>query len=316
MAVFTKISRKEIELYLKNYSIGNLISYEEILEGIENTNYKINTDKNKYILTIFEKRVQPEDLPFFMSLQKELVAKGFDCPTPIENNSSSIINNLKNKNAVIISFLEGEKINKILPQHCHEVGSIISQFTNITKLSKLSRSNSMGYDAWVNIYKKCKKKNDRHHTEYFEVLDKELSFLKKNWPNNLPKALIHADLFKDNIFFTENKISGVIDFYFSCNDYIAYELALTINAWCFDEDGNFNIEKYKSLLMGFNKNASLNNDEKDSMNTLLRGAAVRILITRLHDKIFHPNDALVIPKEPKEYLDILKWHQNNKDIEI
>ena len=253
MAVFTKISRKEIELYLKNYSIGNLVSYEEILEGIENTNYKINTDKNKYILTIFEKRVKPEDLPFFMNLQKELVAKGFECPTPIENNNNSIINNLKNKNAVIISFLEGEKINKILPQHCHEVGSIISQFTNITKLSKLSRSNSMGYDAWVNIYKKCKKTNDRHHTEYFEVLDKELSFLKKNWPNNLPKALIHADLFKDNIFFTENKISGVIDFYFSCNDFIAYELALAINAWCFDEDGGFNIEKYKSLLMGFNR---------------------------------------------------------------
>ena len=316
MAVFTKISKEEIEQYLKNYSIGNLVSFEEIIEGIENTNYKITTDKNKYILTIFEKRVHPEDLPFFMNLQKELVAKSFDCPVPIENNNSSIINNLKNKNAVIISFLEGEKINKILPQHCHEVGSIISQFTNITKLSKLSRSNSMGYDAWINIYKKCKKKNDTQHTEYFEVLKKELSFLKKNWPNNLPKALIHADLFKDNIFFTENKISGVIDFYFSCNDFIAYELALTINAWCFDEDGVFNTEKYKSLLMGFNKNTSLNNDEEDSMNTLLRGAAVRILITRLHDKIFHPNDALVIPKEPKEYLDILKWHQNNKDIEI
>ena len=158
MAVFTKISKEEIEQYLKNYSIGNLVSFEEIIEGIENTNYKITTDKNKYILTIFEKRVQPEDLPFFMNLQKELVAKGFDCPTPIKNNNSSIINNLKNKNAVIISFLEGEKITKILPQHCHEVGSIISQFTNITKLSKLSRSNSMGYDAWVNIYKKCKKK--------------------------------------------------------------------------------------------------------------------------------------------------------------
>ena len=316
MAVFTKISRKEIELYLKNYSIGSLVSYEEILEGIENTNYKINTDKNKYILTIFEKRVKPEDLPFFMNLQKELIAKGFKCPTPIENNNNSIINNLKNKNAVIISFLEGEKINKILPQHCHEVGSIISQFTNITKLSKLSRSNSMGYDAWVNIYKKCKKKNDRNHTEYFEVLDKELSFLKKNWPNNLPKAIIHADLFKDNIFFTNNKISGVIDFYFSCNDFIAYELALAINAWCFDEDSRFNTEKYKSLLMGFNKNASLNNNEEDSMNTLLRGAAVRILVTRLHDKIFHPNDALVIPKEPKEYLNILKWHQKNKENEI
>lgn len=316
MAVFTKISKEEIEQYLKNYSIGNLISFEEIIEGIENTNYKITTDKNKYILTIFEKRVYPEDLPFFMNLQKELVAKGFDCPIPIENSNGSIINNLKEKNAVIISFLEGKKINKILSHHCHEVGSVISQFTNITKSSNLTRSNSMGYNTWVNIFEKCKKTNDTHHVEYFKVLDKELSFLKKNWPNNLPKAIIHADLFKDNIFFTNNKISGVIDFYFSCNDFIAYELALAINAWCFDEDIRFNIKKYKSLLMGFNKNASLNNEEEDSMNTLLRGAAVRILVTRLHDKIFHPNDALVVPKEPKEYLNILRWHQDNKDKEI
>lgn len=132
----------------------------------------------------------------------------------------------------------------------------------------------------------------------------------------MPKAIIHADLFKDNIFFTDNKISGVIDFYFSCNDFIAYELALTINAWCFDESGKFNIENYKLLLMGFNSNATLNEKEKNSMNTLLRGASVRILVTRLHDKIFHPNDALVVPKDPKEYLNILRWHQNNKNIKI
>ena len=314
MAVFTKVSKEEIEQFLENYSIGNLISFKEIVEGIENTNYKITTDKNSYILTIFEKRVHPRDLPFFMNLQKELVAKNFDCPLPIEDNNYSIINNLKNKSAVIISFLKGDKINKTLPLHCREVGSIISRFTNITKLSKLSRPNSMGYDNWVNIYKKCKKKNDLYYKKYFEVLDEELFFLKKNWPDNLPKAIIHADLFKDNIFFTNNKISGVIDFYFSCNDFIAYELALTINAWCFDVSNRLNTEKYKLLLMGFNSNASLNEDEKNSMNTLLRGAAVRILITRLHDKIFHPKDALVVPKDPKEYLDILKWHQDNKNI--
>jgi homoserine kinase type II len=316
MAVFTNISKEEIERYIKNYSIGNLISFEGIVEGIENTNYKITTDKNKYILTIFEKRVCPEDLPFFMNLQKELVAKGFNCPFPIKNNNNSIINNLKNKNAVIISYLEGKKVTKKLPQHCHEVGSVISQFTNITKLLKLSRPNSMGYEAWVNITEKCKKINDLSYKEYFKILDEELLFIKKNWPINLPKAIIHADLFKDNIFFTDNKISGVIDFYFSCNDFIAYELALAINAWCFDESGKFNLENYKLLLIGFKSNAKLNKEEKNSMNTLLRGAAVRILVTRLHDKIFHPNDALVIPKDPKEYLNILRWHQNNTNIEI
>ena len=316
MAVFTKISKEEIEQYLENYSIGKLISYEGIVEGIENTNYKIITDKNKYILTIFEKRVLPEDLPFFMNLQKELVAKDFDCPLPIENNNNSIINNLKNKSAVIISFLEGEKITQNSSQHCHEVGSVVSQFTNITKLSKLTRPNSMGYNTWINIFEKCKKTTDPSYKEYFEVLDEELLFLKQHWPNNLPKAIIHADLFKDNIFFTDNKISGVTDFYFSCNDFIAYELALTINAWCFDESGKFNIENYKLLLMGFNSNATLNEKEKNSMNTLLRGASVRILVTRLHDKIFHPHDALVVPKDPKEYLNILRWHQNNKNIKI
>ena len=316
MAVFTNISREEIEKFLENYSIGYLISYEGIVEGIDNTNYKIITNKDKFILTIFEKRLHFEDIPFFMNLQKELVIEGFDCPVPIENNNNSIINVLKNKSAVIISFLEGEKINKTLPFHCHQVGLMISQFTNITKLSKLSKPNSLGYDAWVKIYEKCKKTNKVFYREYFETLEKELLFLKENWPKSLPTAIIHADLFKDNIFFTNDKISSVIDFYFSCNDFIAYELALAINAWCFDENSSFILENYKSLMMGFNINGSLNKKEKNSINILLRGAAVRILVTRLHDKIFHPNDALVFPKDPKEYLDILKWHQDSKYIEV
>lgn len=314
MAVFTKVSKEEIEKFLENYSIGNLISYEGIIEGIENTNYKITTDKNKYILTIFEKRVNPEDIPFFMSLQEELVIEGFDCPLPIEDNNNSIINNLKNKNAVIISYLEGEKIIKILPMHCYEVGSVIARFTNITKISKLNRPNSLGYNSWVSIYEKCKKKDDVSYKEYYNILDEELSFLKKNWPISLPTAIIHADLFKDNIFFTKNKISGVIDFYFSCNDFIAYELALTINAWCFDQNSSFIVKNYNSLIDGFNTNTSLNKDEENSMNVLLRGAAVRILVTRLHDKIYHPNNAMVVPKDPMEYLDILKWHQANINI--
>ena len=316
MAVFTKISKSEIEFFLKDYAIGNLVSFEGIVKGTENTNYKVVTTKDNYILTLLEKRVEPEELPFFMGLQKELAANGFACPLPIKNKENSIINKLKNKNAVIISFLQGENLSTVNTEHCRELGKKIAEFTNITKTLNLSRSNSLGYDAWVNIYDSFKTVEDNAYEEYFQILDKELIFLKNNWPINLPKAIIHADLFIDNVLFTNNKISGVIDFYFSCNDFIAYELALTINAWCFNENGTFNYENFNSFIIGFNSVSSLNNEEKESMNILLRGAAVRILVTRLHDKIFHPNDALVELKNPKEYLNILKWHQKNKNLNI
>ena len=316
MAVFTKLEKNEIEDFLKDYSIGNLISFEGIIKGTENTNYKIITSKNKYILTIFEKRVQTQDLPFFMDLQNELAAHGFDCPLPVKNNKKSIINKLKDKNALIITFLQGENLTNVMPEHCHELGLKIAQFTNITKNLNLSRPNSVGYKTWVSIYENFKNINNESYQEYFQILSNELIFLKNNWPINLPKAIIHADLFIDNVLFTNNKISGVIDFYFSCNDFIAYELALTINAWCFNENGTFNYENFNSFIIGFNSVSSLNNEEKESMNILLRGAAVRILVTRLHDKIFHPNDALVELKNPKEYLNILKWHQKNKNLNI
>ena len=314
MAVFTKLEKNEIEDFLKDYSIGNLISFEGIVKGTENTNYKIITTKNKYILTILEKRVQPEDLPFFMDLQNELAAHGFDCPLPVKNNKKSIINKLKDKNAVIITFLQGENLTNVMPEHCYELGLKIAKFTNITKNLNLSRPNSVGYKTWVSIYENFKNINNESYQEYFQILSKELIFLKNNWPTNLPTAIIHADLFIDNILFIKNKISGIIDFYFSCNDFIAYELALTINAWCFNKDVTFNYKNYNSLMMGFENISSLNIQEKASMNVLLRGAAVRILVTRLHDKIFHPDDALVKLKDPKEYLNILKWHQQNTQI--
>ena len=315
MAVFTKLEKNEIEDFLKDYSIGNLISFEGIVKGTENTNYKIITTKNKYILTILEKRVQPEDLPFFMDLQNELAAHGFDCPLPVKNNKKSIINKLKDKSAVIISFLQGENLTNVMPEHCYELGLKIAKFTNITKNLNLSRPNSVGYKTWVSIYENFKNINNESYQEYFQILSKELIFLKNNWPTNLPTAIIHADLFIDNILFIKNKISGIIDFYFSCNDFIAYELALTINAWCFNKDVTFNYKNYNSLMMGFENISSLNIEEKASMNVLLRGAAVRILVTRLHDKIFHPDDALVKLKDPKEYLNILKWHQQNTQID-
>ena len=311
MAVFTKVSKEDIENFIKNYSIGNLKSFEGIVEGIENTNYKITTSNHHYILTIFEKRVNPSDLPFFVKLQRELVTHGLDCPLPIENKNGSTINSLKGKSAVIISFLKGKQLQSILPHHCKEVGSLIARFTNITKSSKLMRKNSMDINTWENIFIKCNKKVNNIYAPYLEIINKELIFLKKNWPKDLPEAIIHADLFQDNIFFREDKISGVIDFYFSCKDFIAYEIALTINAWCFDVENGFQQKNYASFMEGFNEYTKLNNEEIDALNVLLRGAALRILVTRLHDKMFHQEEALVIPKDPKEYLNILKWHQEN-----
>ena len=311
MAVFTKLNKEEISDFLKEYSIGTFISSEGIVEGIENTNYKVTTSNNNYILTIFEKRVNIEELPFFMNLQRDLVSHGFDCPLPIENNNGSTINNLKNKSAVIMSFLEGKQIQSILPNHCKEVGSMVARFTNITKSSKLIRKNSMNINMWESIFMKCKNNGNNIYDPYLETIDEELIFLKKNWPKDLPEAIIHADLFQDNIFFKKDKISGVIDFYFSCKDFIAYEIALTINAWCFDSENGFQHKNYVSFMEGLNEHTALNDEEIDALNILSRGAALRILVTRLHDKIFHPEEALVIPKDPKEYLDILKWHQEN-----
>ena len=180
MAVFTKISKSEIEFFLKDYAIGNLVSFEGIVKGTENTNYKVVTTKDNYILTLLEKRVEPEELPFFMGLQKELAANGFACPLPIKNKENSVINKLKNKNAVIISFLDGENLSEIMPEHCKELGSKIGEFTNITKTSKLSRINSLDYESWVKIYESCKNIDDNSYEEYFKVLDEELIFLKNN----------------------------------------------------------------------------------------------------------------------------------------
>tara|TARA_B100001250_G_scaffold389842_1_gene389297 strand:- start:1924 stop:2868 length:945 start_codon:yes stop_codon:yes gene_type:complete len=312
MAVYTSVNKDELNQFLENYDLGSLISYDGIVEGIENTNFKIITEKGNYILTIFEKRVKTEDVPFFMSLQKHLSEAGFACPIPIENNNNKIINTLCNKTAIIISFLEGKKANDIKPMHCLQVGDMISNFQKITKNFSEKRNNSLHLDNWKSIFSKCLKVNDHKYLELISPIKNELKYLENHWPSSLPHGIIHGDIFQDNVFFIKNKLSGLIDFYFSCNDYYAYELALTTNAWCFDKKNSFNNENFTSLLEGYLKFSKLNSDEKNHFNTLLRGAAMRILVTRLHDQLFHPDGAIVIPKNPMQYFEILKWHQSNK----
>ena len=315
MAVFTKLSKTEIENYLGLYDIGSLNQYSEIVEGIENTNYKIICNGTPYILTIFEKRVNEDDLPFFINLKLYLNQNNFKCPRPIQNRNGEIINSIKNKKAVIISFIEGNKIDKPNINECNEIGKMLGNLHNLTINFNESRQNSLDIKEWRNLLSKCTKNEDKKFDIILKEVENEIDFLESVWPKNIPSGVVHADLFKDNVFFKDEKITGVIDFYFSCYHFFLYDISIVINDWCFDSNGEiFNYEYYKAILNGYNEYKKITQQEIDSFNIILRSAAVRILVTRLHDYIFHPKDAIVLKKDPYQYYNILKWHQSNNII--
>jgi len=315
MAVFTKLSKTEIENYLGLYDIGSLNQYSEIVEGIENTNYKIICNGTPYILTIFEKRVNEDDLPFFINLKLYLNQNNFKCPRPIQNRNGEIINSIKNKKAVIISFIEGNKIDKPNINECNEIGKMLGNLHNLTINFNESRQNSLDIKEWKNLLSKCTKNEDKKFDIILREVENEIDFLESVWPKNIPSGVVHADLFKDNVFFKDEKITGVIDFYFSCYHFFLYDISIVINDWCFDSNGEiFNYEYYKAILNGYNEHKKITQQEIDSFNIILRSAAVRILVTRLHDYIFHPKDAIVLKKDPYQYYNILKWHQSNNII--
>ncbi len=317
MAVFTKLNKQEINEFLYSYDLGNLEKFDEILEGIENSNFKIICEGKPYILTIFEKRVKEQDLPFFMNLKSYLIQHNFKCPEPIKNKNGKIINSIKNKNAVIISFIEGHKIKIPNIKECNEVGNMIGYLHKLTSNFDQKRENSLDIKEWKILYTKCENKGEKKFEKILYDLKNEIDFLEKSWPKSLPSGIIHADLFKDNVFFKNEKISGVIDFYFSCYHFFIYDISIVINDWCFINNGKeFNYDFFDAIVDGYKNSRELNNNELNSLNIILRAAAVRILITRLYDYIFHPQDALVVKKDPFEYYNILKWHQNNLTIKI
>ena len=245
MAVFTKLQEEEIKEFLKFYNLGQLEKYEGIIEGIENTNYKIVCNGTPYILTIFEKRVKEIDLPFFVELKLYLNENTFKCPKPLKDKNGKIINPLKNKKAIIISFIEGNKIDLPNNNNCKEVGYMIGDLHNLTSNFNQKRDNSLDINEWKNIFKKCESKNVEQFEEIIKELKSEILFIEKSWPKNLPSGIIHADLFKDNIFFKEEKIVGVIDFYFSCYHFFLYDISIVINDWCFEENGKVFKKEYK-----------------------------------------------------------------------
>ena len=316
MAVFTKLLKEDIKNFISEYSIGGLESFEEIVDGIENSNFKIFCDGQPYILTIFEKRVSGKDLPFFINLKNFLYKNNFKCPKAISDTNGQYLKKIKNKSAVIISFLEGKSVGTPNFEMCKEVGKMVANLHNLTINFNEKRTNSLDLKDWKDIYKKCLNNKSEEFNETMHLLKNEIDYLENYWPNNIPSGIIHADLFRDNIFFKNDKISGVIDFYFSCYYFYVYDIAIVINDWCFSENGKkFNKQKCLTILNEYQKYRKLSEKEKNSLNILLRAAAVRILSTRLHDYIFHPPNAVVIKKDPFEYFNILKWHQQNEIFE-
>jgi homoserine kinase type II len=318
MAVYTKLNKQNIEEILSNYSIGNLKEFKGIEEGIENTNYYLLVDTKKYILTIYEKRVKEKDLPFFSQLMSSLNKAGFKCPVPIESNNKKTIINYKSKNLMIVSFLEG-KAKKILnPEDCKSIGLEVARMHEITKNFKIQRENNLSVGSWRKIFDQVKDKCVQIHKDLPLLIESNLKDVEKNWPKNLPKGIIHADLFSDNIFFKDNSFSGIIDFYFSCNDFYSLEIAICFNALCFDGPKNnlsFNVTKAINFMNGYNLIRKINDDEKKYIKVLSQGSALRFLLTRVFDSLNTVEGAIVKVKDPMEYLVRLEFHKNSKNFE-
>ena len=313
MAVYTKLEHQEVRQFLEQYNINKFKDYKGITEGVENTNYLIKTSEQDYILTIYEKRVDENDLPFFIKLLSYLSENKFPCPKPIANKNNEKINRIKNKNAALVTFLNGQSKNKITSEECFEIGKITAQLHEITKKFDINRKNNLSIENWESIFEKTIKQKIDLDESIIKKAKNYLNFLKDKWPKNLPQGIIHGDLFPDNIFFTNNKVSGIIDFYFACNDFFAYEIAICINSLCFDNNSTFNMTKAKNLIDGYTSIRTLSEDEKKYLPILSMGAAMRFFLTRLYDFYHTDNKADVKIKDPFEYLKKIEFHSTIKN---
>ena len=315
MAVYTKINNKQIKFIEKKYNIGKIINYSGIKKGIENTNFLLKTQKNKYILTIYEKRVQKKDLPFFVNLMSGLSRLKVKCPVPIKDKNGKYLFNLKSKKACIVSFLEGKDKDQLNSKDCFIVGKNAALLHKASKKLKLYRKNSLSINSWGSILNKIDNKINKLSKNLKDLMKDDLRDLKKKWPKKMPNGIIHSDLFIDNIFFNKGKFHGFIDFYFSANDFLSYELATCINALCFKKKNRkFVLDKKRSsnLLKGYQSIRKLTEIEKRNLNTLCRGSALRYLLTRSYDYLNTPKNAVIKIKDPKEYIDKLNFHRNLK----
>ena len=309
MAVYTDVSDEELAEFFAQYDLGEVLSCKGIAEGVENSNYLVVTAQGPHILTLYEKRVRREDLPFFVGLMEHLAGRGLACPTPIAARDGEALRELCGRPAAVISFLPGMWPRRVQPHHCQGLGKALAEMHLAADDFALTLPNRFGLDEWRRLAAECAGRGDEVQAGLCQDIEAELDFLSAHWPTNLPQGVIHGDLFPDNVFFRHEELSGLIDFYFACNDQLAYDVAICLNAWCFEKDHSFNVTKAAKLLRSYNRTRALTAEELNALPILARGSALRFLLTRLFDWLNHPEGALVTPKDPLDYWRRLKFHQ-------
>jgi homoserine kinase type II len=310
MAVYTDVAAEELAEFLSRYDIGELLSYKGIAEGVENSNFLLHTSSGYFILTLYEKRVAAGDLPYFLGLMTHLASRGIDCPQPVKNKSGEALSALAGRPAAIINFLEGVWPRKPNVAHCAGVGQALAKMHLAGADFPMSRVNALSVSGWRPLFEQAASRADELQHGLRDFIAAELDHLEANvWPKNLPQGVIHADLFPDNVFFLGERVSGIIDFTFACTDMLAYDIAICLNAWCFESDCSFNVTKARAFLGAYGRERELSGAEQDALPLLARGAALRFLLTRLVDFLNVPSGALVRPKDPLEYFRKLRFQQ-------
>jgi homoserine kinase type II len=310
MAVYTDVPADALESFLRAYDLGRLLAYKGIAEGVENSNFLLHTSGGYFILTLYEKRVAASDLPFFLGLMEHLAARGLTCPQPVRDRNGHTLGELAGRPAAIVTFLDGMWIRRPGPSHCAALGAALAQFHVAGADFPMRRANALSVAGWRALADAAGPRADGVQHGLRAAIASELGFCEKNWPRDLPVGVIHADLFPDNVFFLGDKLSGLIDFYFACTDTLAYDIAICLNAWCFEVDHSFNVTKGRALLQAYARTRALSTAERAALPLLCRGAALRFLLTRLVDWLEVPPGALVRPKDPLEYHRKLRFHQS------
>ncbi len=309
MAVYTEVTDDDVAAFLAAYDLGEVVSLKGIAEGVENSNYLLSTTRGNYILTLYEKRVDRNDLPYFIGLMEHLAARGIKCPTPIRGRDGQALRELCGRPAAIVTFLEGLWPKRITPRHCELLGGALAEMHLAGRDFPMYRRNDLSLGGWRKLLDDCRDRADEVAPGLAGELEAELGALTQAWPSDLPEGVIHADLFPDNVFFRGDALSGFIDFYFACNDFLAYDLAVCLNAWCFEADDAFNATKARRMLQAYRRVRPLSEAELEALPLLARGSALRFLLTRLFDWLNHPEGAFVAPKDPLEYLRKLRFHR-------
>ncbi|HHZ11021.1 MAG TPA: homoserine kinase [Rhizobiales bacterium] len=309
MAVYTDVGEGELEAFLREYAIGDLLSYKGIAEGSENSNFLLHTSGGAYILTLYEKRVEETDLPFFLGLMQHLAERGINCPLPVVRRDGRLIGRLAGRPAAIITFLEGVWVRRPNANHCREVGRALASLHVAGRDFPLTRPNALSVAGWRKLWEASRDSAHEVEPGLATEVDADFTEIDRNWPTELPAGVIHADLFPDNVFFIGEELSGLIDFYFACNDLYAYDLATCLNAWCFEKDHAFNLTKGTALLAGYQSVRPLESAEKEALPLLARGSALRFMLTRLYDWLTIPDGALVQKRDPHEYIRRLRFQR-------